>query len=53
MACWPWVSRYDYQQVDLNQYPNVLRWYKAIAARPGTVAGYDVPKHVTPIPIPE
>ena len=53
MACWPWVSRYEFQQVNLNDYPNVLRWYKAIAARPGTIAGYDVPKHVTPVPIPE
>ena len=53
MACWPWVSRYEFQQMDLNDYPNVLRWYKTIAARPATIAGYDVPKHVTPIPIPE
>ena len=53
MACWPWVSRYEFQQVDLNDYPNVLRWYQAIAERPATVRGYDVPKHVTPIPVPE
>ncbi len=34
MATWPWVSRFEWQTVDLNAYPNVLRWYKAIAARP-------------------
>jgi len=53
MASWPWVSRYEWQQIDMNEYPNVLRWYKAIAARPAVVKGYDVPKHVTPIPIPD
>jgi len=53
MACWPWVSRYEWQEIDLNDYPNVKRWYKAIAARPAVVKGYDVPKHVNPIPIPD
>jgi GST-like protein len=53
MACWPWVSRYEWQEIDMHEYPNVLRWYKAIAARPAVIKGYDVPKHVNPIPIPD
>jgi GST-like protein len=53
MACWPWISRYEWQQIDMNEYPNVKRWYKAIAARPAVIKGYDVPKHVNPIPIPD
>ena len=53
MACWPWISRYEWQQIDMNEYPNVKRWYKAIAERPAVIKGYDVPKHVNPIPIPD
>ena len=39
IAIWPWVSRYEWQTVDLNQYPNVLRWYRAIAGKPGGPEG--------------
>ena len=38
--------------VDLNKYPNVLRWYKAIAARPAVVKGYHVPVKQPGIPMP-
>jgi GST-like protein len=52
IAIWPWVSRYEWQTVDLKQYPNVARWYRAIAARPAVQKGYQVPKKVQEIPIP-
>ena len=52
IAIWPWVSRYEWQTLDLNQYPNVKRWYLAIAARPAVQRGYDVPKKVGDIPLP-
>ena len=51
-AIWPWVSRYEWQTVDLNQYPNVKRWYLAIAGRPSVQKGYHVPKKVQEIPMP-
>ena len=34
IAIWPWISRFEWQTVDLKQYPNVKRWYETIAARP-------------------
>ena len=34
IAIWPWISRFEWQTIDLNQYPNVKRWYVAIANRP-------------------
>ena len=43
MATWPWISRFEWQDVDFNAYPNALRWYKQIAARPAVVRGYGVP----------
>jgi len=52
IAIWPWVSRYEWQTVDLKQYPNVLRWYRAIAGRPAVQKGYHVPKKVQEIPVP-
>src|SRR5215210_7878530 len=52
IAVWPWISRYEWQTIDMNQYPNVKRWYLAIAARPAVQKGYKVPKDVGDIPLP-
>ena len=52
MATWPWIARFEWHTVDLNQYANVARWYKAIAARPAVARGYDVPVKQPGIPIP-
>jgi len=52
IAIWPWISRFEWQTIDLNQYPNVKRWYLAIAARPAVERGYHVPKKVNEIPMP-
>ncbi|KZL14866.1 Disulfide-bond oxidoreductase YfcG [Pseudovibrio axinellae] len=50
MACWPWVSRYEWQQIDLDDFPNVRAWYQRIAARPAVQKGYHVPKVAGTIP---
>ncbi|MBS36978.1 MAG: glutathione S-transferase [Thiotrichales bacterium] len=52
IAVWPWVSRFEWQTIDLNEFPNVMRWYQAIAERPAVQRGYHVPKHVGDIPLP-
>ena len=52
IATWPWVSRHDWQTIDLNDYPNVRRWYVTIAGRPAVQRGYDVPMKVNEIPMP-
>jgi GST-like protein len=43
MASWPWVSRFEFHHVDLNDYPNVLSWYIRIATRPAVQAGFSIP----------
>lgn len=43
IASWPWVARHEFQNVDLNDYPNVLAWYLRIAERPAVHAGWAVP----------
>lgn len=40
MACYPWIARYEWQEMDLGEYPNVQRWYEQIAARPATQTAY-------------
>ena len=52
IATWPWISRYEWQGIDLNAYANVKRWYLAIAARPAVQRGYHVPEKVNDIPSP-
>jgi GSH-dependent disulfide-bond oxidoreductase len=52
MAIWPWTSRFEWQSIDLKDYPNVLRWYRAIAARPAVIKGYHVPIVQPGIPMP-
>jgi len=52
IAVWPWVSRFEWQTIDLRKFPNVCRWYLEVAARPAVKAGFDVPAFGEPIPLP-
>ena len=52
IAAWPWISRYEWHEVDIEAFPNVKRWYTAIATRPAVQKGYHVPKKMNEIPIP-
>ncbi len=53
IALWPWISRYEWQKIDMNQFEYVKRWYGVIAGRPAVQKGYHVPNWVNEIPIPE
>jgi GST-like protein len=52
MAIWPWISRFEWQTIDMNQFPNVVRWYKAIAERPAVQRGYHIPVKQPTVPMP-
>lgn len=52
IATWPWISRFEYQDIDLNDFPNVRRWYLDIASRPAVQKGYRIPQS-TDIPMPK
>jgi GST-like protein len=41
MACYPWIVPYQSQGQDLNEFPNLKRWFAVIAARPATVRTYE------------
>lgn len=52
IAIWPWVSRFEWQSIKLQEYPNVLRWYAGIAKRPAVQRGYKIPLDVGDVPLP-
>lgn len=52
IATWPWISRYEWQTMDMDDYPNLKRWYRTIADRPAVVRGYHVPRKVQELPLP-
>ena len=50
IACWPWVSRYEWQKIDLRNFPNVRGWYQRILEREAVQRGYHIPENLGPIP---
>lgn len=42
MACWPWILTYKSQRIDLDEFPEIRRWYDSLKARPGLRRGYDL-----------
>jgi GST-like protein len=52
IATWPWASRFPFQRIDLDDFPNVERWYLSLADRPAFQRGYRVPNQNWSIPRP-
>ena len=52
IAIWPWISRFAWQTVNFADYPNVKRWYVAIAGRPAVRRGWDVMGEGRELPMP-
>ncbi|HEY9661506.1 MAG TPA: glutathione binding-like protein, partial [Allocoleopsis sp.] len=40
MAAYPWIVPYERQQMDLNDFPHLKRWFTAIQARPAVQRAY-------------
>jgi GST-like protein len=49
IATFPWAARFEWQAIDLSDFPNVRRWYLAVADREAVKKGFAVP---TPSDIP-
>lgn len=41
MAAYPWIVPYERQGQNLDDFPDLKRWFTAIAARPATVRAYE------------
>ena len=52
ISIWPWTARYERHQINLHDYPNVLRWYKQISTRPAVIKGYNSVGESNEIPKP-
>ncbi|MGH7906181.1 MAG: glutathione S-transferase N-terminal domain-containing protein [Candidatus Binataceae bacterium] len=39
VATFPWTVRHDWHEINLDEFPNVGRWFKAIESRPAVVKG--------------
>jgi GST-like protein len=52
IAIFPWVGRFDWQTIDLNDYEHVKRWYLQIKERPAVIKGWNIPKNDQPMPMP-
>jgi GSH-dependent disulfide-bond oxidoreductase len=42
MATWPWIRSHANQGQDLADFPNVHRWFEAVAARPAVQKGVEL-----------
>ena len=40
IACYPWIYSHKWQEQDLDDYPNLQRWFTAIASRAATQAAF-------------
>ena len=52
IATWPWISRFEWQEMNLSEFPDLRRWYIDIANRPAVQRGYGVPEKLE-VPMPE
>lgn len=43
IAAYPWVARHEWQGIELDDFPNVARWFDAIGERPAVLKGMNVP----------
>jgi len=51
MAIYPWIARHSWQDQNLTDFPNLKRWYDAIANRDATKRAYALVEQVNPPPV--
>jgi GST-like protein len=50
MACYPWCTIWEGQNIRIEEYPNVKRWLDLVAARPAVQRAYALGKSVNTVP---
>jgi GST-like protein len=48
MAIYPWIVPHEWQQQNLEDFPNLKRWFETIGMRTATVRAYDLVAKVNP-----
>ena len=44
IAIWPWVSRFEWHEIDLDDFPSLKRWFDHIWLRPAVKRGRGIPR---------
>jgi GST-like protein len=50
MASYPWIVPYERQKQNIDDFPNLKRWFEAIRARPAVVRAYEKGKAIATAP---
>jgi len=50
MACYPWIVPHARQRQNLDDFPNLKRWFEAIQQRPGTQRAYALAANINTAP---
>lgn len=48
MAIYPWIVPHEAQGQNLDDFPNLKRWFEAVKARPATIRAYEKGEEVRP-----
>ena len=48
MAAYPWIVPHERQGQNLDDFPNLKRWFETIKARPATMRAYDMVQKINP-----
>jgi GST-like protein len=51
MACYPWIVPHERQRQNLDDFPNLKRWFAVIRERPATQRAYALAKEINPAPV--
>ena len=51
MACYPWIVPHEKQRQNLDDFPNLKRWFAAIRERPATQRAYALAGKINPAPV--
>jgi GSH-dependent disulfide-bond oxidoreductase len=46
MAVYPWTVPHQSQEIDLNNFPNVKRWFESMQSRPAVKRAYEKAKEI-------
>lgn len=50
LASYPWVVPHRRQRIELDDFPNVKRWFETIKARPATQRAYEIGRSINTVP---
>ena len=50
MASYPWVYKHPYLQLQLDEFPNLTRWYQTIGQRPAVARAYEIGANINTTP---